>query len=305
MLLCNHIVDLTKEQQARVTELEKMAHTVVDHMLKTFPHTVEWKMLKKWWNGRVLVGSDENSATFNTDSGCVVIGIPRDGGKLEVLNASLLLALSKGASSGKACTHLHDSILKEAALRLDINFELSCAAILEYGMSDTWGKNVPCHRSRLSWPELIGLPVDQVVDAFRASKYKVETATWDTMYGRPTPPGIIRIIYDAHSRRVVSPAPHVGTLSPPEKDDQCFIKADDDSKISCIGAPLSYPPKEWEKYVGMLFIDVVDSLRMQYPHATIEPLPSTAGVSRDMRRDRIRVRFDPTSARVVSVPIIG
>ena len=305
MFLCDHLTDITRQQQERLSELENSAHTVVDHMVSTFPHAVEWRMLKKWWNGRVLAGADENIATFNTDSGCLVIGIPADGGKLEVLNASLLLALSKGASSGKACTTLHDSILKEASLRLGIHFELSCAAILEFGMTDTWGKNVPCHRSRLAWPELIGLPVDQVVDAFQASHYKIETATWDTMYGKPPVAGVIRIIYDARTRRVVSPAPHVGTLPPPEKDDQCFLKADKNSSITCIGAPLSYPPKEWEKYVGLLFIDVVDSLRIRYPHATIEPLPSTAGVSRDVRRDRIRVRFDPTSARVVSVPSIG
>jgi hypothetical protein len=305
MLLCDYVVDITKEQKERLSELEKTARMVVEHMVSRFPHSVEWRMLKKWWNGRILAGSDDNIATFNTDSGCLVIGIPKDGGKFEVLNASLLLALSKGASSGKACTHLHDSILKEASLRLGIRFELSCAAILEYGMIDTWGKNVPCHRSRISWPELIDLPVDQVVHAFTASGYKVETATWDTMYGKPPEGGIIRIIYDARSLRVVSPAPHVGTLPPPEQDDQCFLKADKDSSITCIGAPLSYPPKEWGKYVGMFFTDVVDSLRFTYPHATIESLPSTAGVSRDARRDRIRVRFDPITARVVSIPMIG
>jgi hypothetical protein len=123
------------------------------------------------------------------------------------------------------------------------------------------------------------------------------------MYGKPPSPGVIRIIYDARTSRVVSPAPHTGSLPLPQTDDQCFIKPDEGT--SCLGAPVSYPPKEWESYVGKFFTEVVDTLRMTYPHATIEALPSTTGVSRDVRRDRIRVRFDPETARVVSSPTIG
>lgn len=304
-MLCDHVVDVTPEQRERAAELESTAHRVIRHMRAVFPHDVEWNMLKKWWNGKLFVGPDENTATFDSDSGCLLVGIPKDGGHLEKLNTRLLLALSKGASNGRPCTRLHDAILKEASTKLDIHFELSCAVMFEHGLIDAWGKDAECQKSRLSWPELIGLPVDHVVKAFQTSGYTVDTATWDTMYGKPAAPGSIRVIYDARSRRVVSPAPHVGTLPIPQKDDQCFIKADDASQITCIGAPLSYPPADWQSYVGKFFPEVVDSLRMQYPHATIEPIPSTTGISRDVRRDRIRVWFDPITARVVRSPTIG
>ena len=306
MSLCDHVVDVTLEQQRRAAELETTAHLVIRHLHTTFPHDIQWSMLQKWWNGRVLVGAQENVATFDPDSGCLLVGVPKDGGRIEQLNSRLLLALSKGASSGRLCTKLHDTILKEAATKLRIRFELSCADIYENGLIDTsWGRGVPCHHSKLVWPELIGLPVVQVVDAFKKAGYKVDVATWDTIYGKPPSVGVIRVIYDAHSNRVVSPAPHVGTLPLPGKDDQCFIKPDEASKTSCMGAPLSYPPAEWQSYVGKFFTEVVDNLRMQYPHATIESLPANTAVSTDTRQDRIRVRFDPETARVVSSPTIG
>ncbi len=305
MSLCDHVVDVTVHQQERAIELGLTARTVLQHMRTTFPHDVEWSMFQKWWNGKVLVGAQKNIATFVPETGCLLIGIPKDGGRIEQLNTRLLLAMSTGSSNGRPCTRLHDSILKEASTNLGIRFELSCADIFEYGLNDTWGKGVACHRSRLSWPEVIGLPVQQVVEAFKKAGHPVDVATWDTMYGKPPSPGVIRIIYDARTSRVVSPAPHIGSLSVPEKDDQCFLKADKESSVSCIGAPLKYPPAEWGKFVGKFFTEVVDSLRVQYPHATIEALPSTTAISTDRRRDRIRVRFDPITARVTSIPTIG
>lgn len=303
MGLCEHVTDITKKQQDVVDTLERMSHRVLDHLRKKYPYSVEWKMLSKWWNGKVLVGADESVATFDANSGCLLLGIPRDGGRIELLRATLLLALSRGATNGKMCSmHLHDTILKEASL-LGIHFELPCSDIIEYGLLETWGKKVPCHDYKLTWPEFIGLPLDTVVDAFRKSGRKIEMFTWDSMHGKPASPNIIRVIYDAKTRLVVSPAPHVGSAPLPTTDDECFIKPDEG--IACIGAPVSYPPKEWDRYIGKLFTEVVDALRMQYPHATIEALPTAAGVSRDMRRDRIRVRFDPDTARVLSIPTIG
>ena len=193
-------------------------------------------------------------------------------------------------------------MLKEASL-LGIRFELPCSDIIDHGLMESWGKKVGCHQYRLSWPEFIGLSRDQVVDAFERSGRKVETFTWDSMYGKPAVDGVVRIIYDPKTWKVVSPAPHVGSIPLPMTDDQCFIKPDEG--LTCIGAPLSLPPKEWDMYIGKLFTEVVDALRMTHPHATIESLPASASVTKDKRRDRIRVRFDPETARVVSTPTIG
>lgn len=303
MGLCEHVQDLTQKQLETIAALERMSRTVLNHLRKKYPFSMEWRMLEKLWNGRVLAGVEDSPAMLDVNSGCLLVGIPKDGGRIELLRSKLLLALSRGATNGKACApETHDTILKEASL-LGIQFELPCSDILEYGLMETWGKRVPCHDYRLSWPEFIGLRVDNVIDAFQKSGRRVEAFTWDSMYGKPASNKAIRIIYDPKSRRVVSPAPHIGSIPLPSKEDQCFIKPDEG--IACIGAPLSYPPKEWENYVGKLFTEVVDALRMQYPHATIEPLPSTSRVTKDMRRDRIRVRFDPETARVVSIPTIG
>lgn len=305
MSLCSHVTKLTEKQHEVVSHLQTLATQVVKHLRTTFPHDVEWKMLEKWWNQKVLVGTDENRATFDPDTGCLVIGVPKDGGKLEVLHTRLLLALSRGASNGKVCSGLHDTILHQAS-KLGIAFELTCSDIAEYGLtSSTWAQNSTCHTRRLSWPEYIGWPVKAVKEAFEKQGYVVDLATWDTMYGKPAVPNIIRIIYDPYTNAVVSPAPHLSNSPLPTVEDECFIQPDDASKLKCIGAPIGYPPVEWNQFVGKYFTEVVDTLRMQYPHATIEAIPSTAGVSLDLRRDRIRVRFDPESARVASIPTVG
>lgn len=300
---CEHVTDLTEAQRNAVNSLERMCVTVLQHLLKKYPHTAEWKLLAKWWNGKLYVGGDDMIASFDASSGCLLAGIPKDGGRLEILRAKVLLALSKGATNGKMCLHdLHNTVLKEAAL-LGFKFELPCGDVLEHGLVDSWGKSASCHEYRLAWPEFVGLHVSQVVDAFQKAGRRVEVYTWDSMHGKPAAPHIVRVIYDAKSGRVVSPAPHVGTVHVPEQTDNCFVQADDCA--ACIGAPLAYPPPEWAQYVGKLFTEVVDSLRMQYPHATIEAIPSIASLPKDMRRDRIRVRFDPDTARVMSVPTIG
>ena len=300
MSFCDHVVDLTPEQASRVSELQRTAREVVAHMRKKYPFAHEWVMFEKWWNGRVFVGADVNTATFVNETGCLVVGIPKNGGKIAALNARLLLAMSTGSTNGKRCARVHENILDEAT-KMNIPFELNCDDIYEFGVSNKF-KNAACHTSRIQWPEFVGYPAKNVVDAFVNAGYTVDVASSDTMYGKPPKSGVVRIIYDARTRQV-SIAPHIGTMPLPSKEDECFLKADEG--LACIGAPRSSPPGDWSAYVGKFFTEVVDGLRFRYPHATIEALPSTAGVSRDRRSDRIRVRFDPITARVASVPVIG
>lgn len=303
MNICEHVIDVTPKQREVARQLESIARRVVRHLRSAFPYDINWRLLEKWWNGKVFIGPTENAATLDSSSGCLLVGIPRDGGSIEILTSRLLLALSRAASNGKACTTLHDTILREASKELKISFDVTCSDIVEHGLLESWAKNVPCHFSRTSWPEFIGLPLVTVVDAFQKSGRNVEAYTWDSMYGKPASSNTVRVMYDAKTGLVVSPAPHVGSVPIPTNDDQCFIKPDD--SFSCIGAPLGYPPPEWSSFVGKYFTEVVDALRFQYPHATIEALPSTLGVSGNARRDRIVVRFNPLTARVSSVPMIG
>lgn len=258
-------------------------------------------MFRRWWNGRVLVGSGDYTATFHVDSGCLLIGIPADGGRLDHLNTRLLLAISRGATNGKSCTNLHDVVLHEAS-KLGISYSLTCSDVLEYALP----YQAPCHQDRMAWPDVVGYPLDDVVRAFQRAGRRVDVAPWDSMYGKPAEPNVVRIIYDSQSGLVVSPAPHLGSLPLPTNDDQCFLKADDGAM--CIGPPQSGAngvPVQWSDFVGRFFTEVVDALRMTYPHATVEAWPSTAAIPRDHRPDRIRVRFNPDSARVDSVPLIG
>lgn len=295
---CEHVVTATPQQREVAAVLEQTARRLVTHMRTTFPHVTEWRMFRKWWNGRVLVGADAYAASFHPDSGCLLVGVPNDGGRIDLLNTRMLLAISRGATNGKACSNSHDTILREAS-KLGIPYSLTCSDVLEYALP----YQAPCHQDRLSWPEYVGMPVDVVVRAFQKVGRRVEVAPWDTMYGKPATPNVVRILYDTKSRLVVSPAPHLGSLHIPQHDDQCFLKAD--YGVQCIGAPTTGVPAQWSDFVGRFFTEVVDILRMTYPHATIEPWPSTAAIPRDHRPDRIRVRFNPETARVESIPLVG
>jgi hypothetical protein len=314
-MVCNGIVDdITPLQASTRAVLQQNALRLASHMRTKFPREIAWRRLWMLWNKTVALGTVKNRAEFDVESGCLIVGIPADGGHLPTLHARVFLAMSSGASGGRVCGDLHTTLLVEATDVLGFPVSLDCDDVVEFGMirpgakectGCQWGPGAPsnCHEQRKVWPELVGRPLRQVLSILKRTGKPVEISTGDSMYERPLAQDVLRVVYDAKTGLVTSPAPREGVVPPPTSDSACFIKPDAASRTGCLGSPV-IPPSSWSKFVGQFLPDVVDILRMTYPHATIEPLPNNARVSPDFREDRIRVRFD-AMGKVTSVPMVG
>lgn len=319
MSLCGGLTDPTAYQVRERERLEDLGRRLMAHMTTRFPNEATWGTVQRVWsNQQIQLSNDLNIAAFDIESGCFVIGIPRQSGMQDpsIINARFLLGISKGASRHKRCSTLHSLLLREATEQLGIQVALDCTLSQSAGLNAIntcekcrWigGAPVACHTRRMVWPEFLGWNVYDVARQFRDGGITVQLATWDTLHYKPAASNVVRLTYDARTGLIVSPPPHIGNVNIPEDAAEwnCFSQPDDASRMRCIGAPLSPPPEEWKRYVGYSVMDVVDSLRTRYVHATVEYIPNTAAVGPEMRPDRIRVRFDPNSGQVTSVPTIG
>jgi len=311
VVMCEAVTDATPYQRSELARLEELARRVAAHVLTTFPSEPAWRSLRKNWNGSVMLGPTPNHASYDRHSGCLLVGIPPYASDPAVLNARMLLAMSTGVAGGARCTGLHSALLTEASAALGIPVALDCSDSLTHGLNSRsacpacdWRDSSPaqCHQVRHIWPEYVGKYVKDVAAKFPGKK--VGLLTFDSLNVKPAASGVVRVTFDAPSGIVTMPPPHLGTLNTPELEGNCFVKPDQESGVGCIGAPVSSPP-EWERFVGSLITDAVDSLRVRYPHATIEYIPDTAAVGPELRPDRITVRFDANSGKVSSVPVVG
>jgi hypothetical protein len=315
MSLCEGLTELSEYQKTQQQRLQELAHRVFGHMVTAFPNEPAWFTARRLWNGKILVSPDIEIASFEPFSGCFIVGVPKQPGIQHdaILNARLLLALSKGASHNRRCSPLHSSLVAEATEKLGIQVALDCTLAQSVGLNAanlckkcSWIGGAPtnCHTKRTVWPEYVGKPLRTVVARFKKSNVKLELSPWDTLHYRPAASGVVRITYDTRSGLVVDPAPHVGNINIPDRTEyNCFNTPE--SNVRCIGAPLAPPPEEWRKYIGFSLMDVVDSLRARYVHAVVEYIPDSAAVGPEVRPDRIRVRFDSKTGAVTSIPTIG
>lgn len=309
----NGLAETTAFQRMQAARLEMLVRDAMREIRKAYPDDPAWRTFESGWTGNIVPGPTPNVATYDADTGCLVVGIPPHAALDAVLNARALLAVSRGVSRKATCTTLHSKLLRFATERLGIDASLDCSDAEGHGLISpkacpacTWTEGAPlgCHVKRFVWPEYLGRYVTDVVKQFRG--VRVETVTWDSLNRKPAAKDVVRITFDARTGIVVVPPPHLGNVNMPEgKDWNCFISPDAGSKMRCIGAPVPPSPETWGAYVGKYVTDVVDSLRIAYPHATIEYLPTTASVSDELRPDRVRVRFDSDSGFVVAVPRIG
>lgn len=308
MSFCPLIAVETAEQQATLDALKGIAKRVITHMRSIAPHEPAWRNLHKAWNGDVNLNTTPFRAEFLPEYGCLSIGMPCEGAKqhLPRLTARMLLAMSKVASGSKVCTDLHNHMLNEVKYTLGIPLDIACDDIQEHSLMNTPWKHEACAKERLEWPELVGVNVDTASQYFQLyhPNKRIEIFPWDSLNAQPAARDVVRITYEAKSRKVVNPAPHIGTVNIPFLENQCFAQVDGESTVRCIGAPRT-PPQEWNQLIGKLMTDAVDSLRFAFPHATIEATPTSASISADRRQDRIRVWFDPTTSRVDRIPTIG
>lgn len=315
MSMCEGVPRGTEHQAKELARLERLLRTVAAHMIATFPNEPAWKMMDKNWNGRVLLGPVPYVASFDIHSGCLVVGVHPHTSDPAVLNAKALLALSTGISLGKTCSDLHSRLLSEVTSTMKLPISLDCRDAKTKGLNTvnacpkcTWKEGAPfsCHVKRFVWPEYLGMYVNDVAEKLsKDTGFRVEMSPWDSLHHKPATEDVVRVTFDARTGIVVVPPPHLGSLNIPETDYNCFIKPDKESSVPCIGAPMPPSPDVWKRYIGFYVTDVVDALRVRYPHATIEYLPDTAGVSGDLRPDRIRVRFDTSTGKVVSIPTVG
>jgi hypothetical protein len=279
-------------------------------MRSKYPDDKGWSLAEKSWDGNVYLGDDHSRASYTSFGKCVYVRTEKTAQAR--MNARLLLAWSSVASQDATCSEAHMAILKES-VALGIPLALDCDDIVQHGLKDSktnlpniqWKGRAPeeCHAERHIFPEYVGMPVSIVRTLFPGKT--VQLATWDSgdVY-RPARQDTVRIVYDTRTGLVVDPAPHTGTVNVPVRDGNCFSLPDVESTTACIGAPLVAEDR-WRAFVGSYITDAIDSLRVWYPHATIEALPDTARVSSDLRSDRIRVRFNTESGRVVTVPSVG
>lgn len=301
MTSCEAVVDVTQSQETELARLQNLVHRMLRHLLSKFPQEQAWSTwLHRTWNGQVRLGTMAYRAEVLQSGGCLLVGIPPGPTPVNQakLNARVLLVVAASASQESTCTTLPKIMMQEASA-LNVPLEIECEDADQYALPSSR----PCHTQRYIWPELVGKPVAFARALFPGKE--IQLATWDSgnVY-RPARRDTVRITYDAPSGLIVEPAPHLATITVPVGDANCFGKVDVESTKACIGAPL-VAENRWTQFTGTYITDAIDSLRVWYPHATIEAVPANARLSSDLRSDRIRVRFDAQTGRVLGVPFVG
>jgi hypothetical protein len=223
----------------------------------------------------------------------------------------LIVAIAKASVRDSLCAGTTAWLLQIATNELGWPCEVTCDTCYKTGVCAqaecpkcTWNLEDCAKTNKFVWPELVGRPAwlaSLILKHFHPTK-RVVLDPWDMLYQTPADPDVIRIVYDARSGLVVTPAPHV-TSSPEISGprEACYLAPGG----LCLGAPPNPPPKEWQALVGEQLGGTIQWLRLQYPHAVIMPTPANAVVSRDWRHDRIRVRYNPQTMLVSHVPTVG
>lgn len=281
-----------------------------EHIARRYPEDKRTPLILRAWSGRVHPTPVRNQVALVR--GTLVVGTwcPRRDTAAR-WRTRLITAIAKASVDDSLCSGTTAWLLQIATGELGWACELDCDACYETGVclktdcpKCTWNLDECAKKNKFVWPELLGRPAwiaQLVLKALHPTK-RVVLDTYDTLYQTPANPDVIRIVYDARSGLVVTPAPYV--TSSPEiatPREACFLAPDG----VCIGAPPNPPPKSWEKLVGEQLGAVILWLQAQYPHAVIVPTPSSQVISRDYRHDRIRVRFEPNTKRVSHVPTVG
>jgi hypothetical protein len=223
----------------------------------------------------------------------------------------LIIAIAKASVDDSLCAGTTAWLLQIATNELGWSCEVDCDACYETGVCTKaecpkceWKLENCAKNNKFVWPELVGRPAwlaSLILKTLQPGK-RVVMDPFDTLYQTPANPNVIRIVYDTKSGLVVTPAPYV-TSSPEISGprEACFLAPEG----LCLGAPPNPPPKEWDALVGEQLGASVLWLRARYPHAVVVPTPKNAMISRDLRHDRIRVRYDPKTLTVMATPTVG
>lgn len=310
MILCERVVDTTPQQLETLRYIERTITKALSIMRRTFPNEPVWRYCEKEWRGRVFLGTALHVAEYDRASGCLRIGLDTNGSRdrRALVFTRCFLILIKSTTGDKRCT---DTMLLALDTVRDhgIEIDLECDDIKANSLINTaYYDQKQCGTDgqdgrRWTFPELIGRDVDDAVRMLRQGypHLMIRTMAWDMIHTQGShayPNNTVIIVYDADSRKVVYPEPHIQSMAPQESlTDQCFMLADDGT---CKGAPRRVPD-QWTVLIGKSLGDATNSLRWEYPHAVVETIPHTAAIDPIRRRDRIRVLFDPETGATTRV----
>lgn len=310
---CEFVTEITPAQQRQLGIVEERVRRVLRSLHATNPNDPVWKVVGREWNGRVLLGSRLHEAEYDRTKGCLRVGMDDRGSEDHVpkLTARCLLALIKTSTTDKRCT---EDMLRalEHAEQMGVPISVSCEDIKANGMvASPYYRRYGCDTDgqdgrQWTFPELIGRNVDDAMQMLRRGypDLHIEARTWDMIpvgsqhTGNPPERSVV-VVYDPWTRKVVFPEPHLASIEMQTGLTQnCFMLADDQT---CVGAPRRVP-EAWKALIGRRVGDATNSLRFEYPHALVETQPNTAPVHPEARRrDRIRVLFDPSTARTTHI----
>lgn len=312
---CERVYRVTPAQQKTLRELETSLIRCVQSLKDGAPHEPTWHMILTRWRRKVYLGTARlHVPEYTPLTGCLTLGLDANGSRDMVprLFGRCLMTLVKESIGNSACSQQMRTAL-EHALEIGIEVDLSCDDIKEFGLvRHPLYKKKRCHtdaydRRRATFEELLGRDVDDAVRMMRRGypDLHIVTRPWDLLHQAATydmhpEKETLIISYDMKSNKVVLPEPRITSLQNMEgADGACFLLPDEDG-ARCLGAP-RIAPKEWDQLLGQNLMNATDSLRFKYPHAMVQTHPDTYGIPPTKRRDRIRVVYDPSTAKTTHI----
>lgn len=331
--VCDGAVPPSNDEERRaLAEAERLAGTLVNHLLAHHQADHRARGVAFAWPGRMRKGS---AAFFDRRGACVLMslagGVERDEA---MLRTRVLTTLSQAATEDPGggtvrCQTVFAYLLDIATRELRWRVALDCEVCMQHGACSRsfcadptvcrW-RNDPlaCFAQRTSWPELVGENVHRALSALRflAPHKRVALQTLDVLGQRPGDRDSVLVTYDARTNLVTPPAPHLSSMAfvhdigvpatatrnHMAAPSECFLPGL--GGTACVGAP-PFSPATWHLLIGMDIEAAVLEMKIAYPQATIAATPVTYGVTDPLRPDRIRVWYDTKSRKVDRVPTVG
>ena len=262
------------------------------------------------WNGSMDRSPKQGVLEFH--EGRLFVGVWEEKDSPGKWLTRLIIGIAKAAVKETLCAAITAWLLQIATDELGWVCEVDCDACYETGVCSAtecpkcvWKLDNCAKNNKFVYPELVGRPAWLAVLILKTLQpgRRVILDPFDLLYQTPANPDVLRVLYDTKTGLVVTPAPHI-TSSPEISGprEACFLSFEG---TMCIGAPPNPPPPEWATLVGKPMGQTVLWLQARYPHAAVVPTPHTALITRDLRHDRIRVRYDPLTMTVSHVPTVG
>lgn len=307
----------TEYQRHALISIQGRLHAILTSMRTAQPDEPVWYRLLKTWDGSVRLGTRYLDPSYTPETGRLSIGLDSHGSPTKHDRAVLRLlnTLITKTTAAPQCTVLVRQAVEHAE-SMGVRVDLTCDDFREFGLlASQYYTAAGCggthhDRRRASFEELLGRHVDDATAMVKAAypDLHISLRKWDLIGGAGTydvhPENETLVIYyDDVSKKVVLPEPRLASVQQMDGvENHCFMLPDDGM---CLGAPRVVHPDrdQWDALIGKLVTDVNDTLKFRYPHAVVETSPINYKIPPIRRLDRIRVSFDPETARVVAITV--